>query len=217
MGRCVERLVEATPRGLWLDMPAMADAAFAEAVRIADGHIEEPEYRNTVAQLRHARLEAGFRRDAALHGLTVLSQHTNPKGGRYSVASGSGVHLIRGNVQAHLGPPRPSKFRQQFASFNAWLSGTQLRLFEPVVLPPHDQLCAMLVVTANSRGNPALPAWVGVGFPHKDLRTWIEIVPISDILAMYHDADTKAAGAANAPVEIKDRAVPKLKKGRSEG
>jgi hypothetical protein len=215
MGQCVERLVLATPRELWVDVPAMADAAFAEAVRIADGHIEEPEYRSTLAHLRHARLEAGFRRDAAFHGLEVSSQHTTPKGGRYSVASGSGIHFIRGNVQAHIGPPRPSKFRRQFAAFNAWLSGTQLRLFEPVEVARDDQLCAMLVVTANPRGNPALPAWVGVGFPHKDLRTWIEIVPISDILAMYHDADTMAAPTI-APVEVKDRAVPKLK-GRSEG
>lgn len=216
MGRGVERLVQATPRELWVDLPAMADAAFTEAARIADRHIEEPEYRNIVAQLRHARLEAGFRRDAALHGLSVLSPHTTPKGGRYSVASGAGVYLIRGNVQTHLGPPRPSKFRRQFASFNAWLSGTQLRLFEPVVEPSDDHLCAMLVVTASTRGNPALPAWVGVGFPHEDLRTWVEIVAISDILAMYHDADTKAVETVSAPVEIKDRAVPKLK-GRSEG
>ncbi|HEX8554711.1 MAG TPA: hypothetical protein VF695_08390 [Sphingomonas sp.] len=216
MGQCVERLVAATPRELWIDMPAMADAAFAEAVRIADRHVEEPEYRNTVAQLRHARLEAGFRRDAKEHGLVVDAAHTMPRGGRYSVATADGVHLIRGNVQAHIGPPRASKFRRQFAEFNAWLTGTQLRLFEPVEMPRDDRLCAMLVVTANARGNPALPAWVGVGFPHRDLRTWLEIVPISDILAMYHDADTKSAATTNAPVEVKDRAVPKLK-GRSEG
>lgn len=216
MGQCLERLVAATPRELWIDLPAMADAAFAEAVRIADRHVEEPEYRNTVAQLRHARLEAGFRRDTREHGLLVASPHTTPKGGRYSVASSDGIHLIRGNVQPHIGPPRPSKFRRQFAEFNAWLSGTQLRLFELVEAPRDDRLCAMLVVTANTRGNPSLPAWVGVGFPHKDLRTWVEIVPISDILAMYHDADTRSVPTTSAPVEIRDRAIPKLK-GRSEG
>lgn len=216
MVRCLSRLISTTPRELWVDLAATADAAFAEAVNVADRYVEEPERMNMMGQLRHARLEAGWRRDAKLHGLNVLTPHTNPKGGRYSVATKDGIYILRSNVQAHLGPPRPSKFRQQFAALNSWLSPRQTDFFQPVEEPETDRLCAMLIVTAQARGNPALPAWVGVGFPHQHLTTWAEIASVSEILAMYHDVDTDTGHGAEPALEIRDIAVPTIKR-RTEG
>lgn len=216
MGQCLSRLIESTPRELWVDAAASIDAAFAEADTLAKRHVEEPERKNMVGQLRHARLEANWRRDAGQYGLQVRSPHTSPRGGRFSVVSANNLHILRSNVQAHRGPPRPSKFRQSFAALNAWLSPLQGGLFEPTVEPSTVNLCAMLVVTAQPQSLSALPAWVGVGFPHQSLRTWAEIVSIVDILAAYHDVDTDAGRGVEAPVEIRDIAVPVIRR-RSEG
>lgn len=212
MGKCLDRLTAVTPREFWVEIAEAADAAFGEAARLTDKYVDDPERSNMLGQFRHARLEFGLRRSADAHNLVVASPHTTPKGGRYSIVSAEGIHIIRGNVQCHRGPPRPTRFRQQIASSNRWLSPLQPDFYMTVPEPAADRLCAVLVVTAQRRGNPRLPAWVGVGFPHHDLKSWAEIQSLSDILAAYHDADTEKRADQQPVVEFKDIAVPRLKK-----
>ena len=216
MGECIDRLITVCSRHFVIELGEAADTAFAEADRLTNAYVEGPERSNMLGQLRHARLEAGMRGAAARNGLQVGSPHTNPKGGRYSVATANGITLIRGNVQAHRGPPRATKFRKQVAETNRWLSPLQPDFYMAVPTPRSDALCAVLVVAANKKGDPAIPGWVGIGFPHYDLGSWAEIMSLNDILALYHDADTGQGAAIEAPVEIKDRAIPKLKKGNRE-
>lgn len=217
MGQCTDRLITSTPRALWVEVAAAADAAFAEAAGLADRYVEDPERGNMLGQLRHARLEAGLRASARANGIAVDSPHTTPKGGRYSVLSSNGIHIIRGNVQKHRGPPRATKFRQQLASANRWLSPVQPDFYIATDEPRRNSLCAVLIVTANRHGNPALPAWVGVGFPNHDLSSWVEIRSISDILSRYHDADTAAHTPVAVISELRDIAVPRLKKDSGPG
>jgi len=210
MGECMDRLVATYPRDLVLDLQAASDAAFGEAHRLSNQFVEEPERSNMLGQLRHARLEAALRGCAARYDFKVSSPHTNPKGGRYSVVSEGGILLIRGNVQSHRGPPRATKFRKQVAETNRWLSPLQPDFYIHVPEPRRDRLCAVLVVAAQKGGDPSIPGWVGIGFPHHDLGSWAEIMSLNQIMSLYHDAATPAA--RELPVEIKDRAHPKLKK-----
>jgi hypothetical protein len=216
MGECVDRLITVCSRDFIVELLEAADTAFAEADRLTRSYVEDPERSNMLGQLRHARLEAGMRGAASRNGFQVGSPHTNPKGGRYSVATSSGVTLIRGNVQAHRGPPRATKFRRQVAETNRWLSPLQPDFYVAVPTPRTDSLCAVLVVAANKKGDPAIPGWVGIGFPHHDLGSWAEIMSLNGILSLYHDADTGQGAAVEAPVEIRDRAIPKLKNGIRE-
>lgn len=71
----------------------------------------------------------------------------------------------------------------------------------------------MLVITAHPRrGEPTVPAYVGLGIPNADLSDWLRLIAVTDLLAMYHDADAAARMPREAPVEIKDAAIPRLKK-----
>lgn len=210
MGECIDQLVATYRRDFVLDLQAVADAAFAEAHRLSNQFVEEPERSNMLGQLRHARLEAGLRGAAVRHDFQVSSPHTNPKGGRYSVVSAGGITLIRGNVQAHRGPPRATKFRKQVAETNRWLSPLQPDLYMRVPEPSRDQLCAVFVVAVLKGGDPSIPGWVGIGFPHHDLGSWSEIKSLNQIMSLYHDA--AAPTVRELPIGIKDRAHPKLKK-----
>jgi len=214
MSDCINRLVATYPRDFVLDLQGAADAAFAAAHHLSNQFAEEPERSNMLGQLRHARLEAGLRSTAARYDCQVRSPHTNPKGGRYSVVTSGGITLIRGNVQTHRGPPRPTKFRKQVAETNRWLSPLQPDFYMSIPEPSRDRLCAVLVVAAQKGGDPSIPGWVGIGFPHHDLGSWVEIKSLNQIVSLYHDA--AALVPRDLPVEIKDRAHPKLKKdGRS--
>jgi hypothetical protein len=215
MGECMERLIATYPRDFILEIQSASDAGFAEADRLAKQFIEEPEQSNMLGQLRHARLEAGFRTAAARHGLHTSSPHTNPKGGRYSVVSSGEITLIRGNVQAHRGPPRATKFRKQVAETNRWLSPLQIDFYLKTPDPSRDRLCAVLVIAAHKRAALTVPDWVGIGFPHHDLNSWVEIRSLSEILSMYHDIAIPSR--SEVPVEIKDKARPQLKKDRRGG
>ena len=208
--KCMNRLIATYPRDLILDLQSAADAAFAEAHRLSNQFVEEPERSNMLGQFRHARLEAGLRSAASHYDFKVSSPHTNPKGGRYSVVSAGGITLIRGNVQAHRGPPRATKFRKQVAETNRWLSPLQPDFYVRVPEPSRDHLCAVLVVAAQKSGDPSIPGWVGIGFPHHDLGSWAEIRSLNQIMSLYHDA--AAPAVHELPVGIKDRAHPKLKK-----
>ncbi|MBV8737915.1 MAG: hypothetical protein JO007_11790, partial [Alphaproteobacteria bacterium] len=147
------------------------------------------------------------------NGLSVFAPHTAPAGGRYSLVEGGGVVLIRSNIQSHCGPPRATAFRRQWAAVNAWLNPLQLDLLQQAPVPPRDRMCGMLVITAHSRwGEPTVPAYVGLGIPNADLTNWVRLIAITDLLALYHDTDVAARKPSEAPVKIKDMAVPRLKK-----
>ena len=71
----------------------------------------------------------------------------------------------------------------------------------------------MLVITSHPRrGEPSIPAYVGLGIPNAELTDWVRLIAVTDLLALYHDADAAARTPREAPVEIKDIAVPRLKK-----
>lgn len=212
MGECFNRLVKSYPRNFIIELQHAADAAFAEAFTLTNRYIDDPERANMLGQLRHARLESGLRDIAARFDFAVDSPHTNPKGGRYSIVKSGEITLIRGNVQTHRGTPRATKFRKQIAETNKWLSPLQPDFYMKIPTPKKDRLCAVLVVAAQRRHNPSLPGWVGIGFPHHDLASWAEIRSLNEVLSLYHDADTQAASDKALPVQIKDRAIPLLKK-----
>lgn len=213
MSNPIDRVLAALPASFFRAALEQTDAAFMKAARLTDQNIAEPERANTLGQLRHACSEEGFRAAAIEAGLAPMAPHTEPAGGRFSLVGNQGVYLIRSNIQAHCGTPRPTRFRTLWAAVNAWLDPTQLDLLVEVEDPPTDRLCAMLVVTANGkRGDPSVPAFVGLGIPSADLSRWKFLEPLTSILGMYHDLDTTDRALNEAPIEIKDRAVPKLKK-----
>jgi len=209
----IPRILASYPAGFFRQVLEAADAGFAEAWTLALRHAEEPEQANILGQLRHSCCEAGFRRAARDHELAVFAPHTEPAGGRYSLIEGGGVYLVRSNIQRHCGPPRPTAFRQQWAEVNAWLDPLQLDLLREAIRPSSERLCGMLVITSHPRrGEPSIPAYVGLGIPNAELTDWIRLIAISDLLALYHDADAATRTPREAPVEIKDAAMPRLKK-----
>lgn len=213
MSDSITRILGSYPAPFFREVLESADTGFGEAWILASRHAEDPERANMLGQLRHTRCEAGFRAAARNNGLAVFAPHTEPAGGRYSLIEGGGVYLIRSNIQRHCGPPRATAFRQQWAAVNAWLDPLQLDLLRPAVPPARDRMCGMLVITTHPRrGEPTVPAYVGLGIPNASLTDWVRLIAIPDLLALYHDADAAARSPAEAPVEIKDVAVPRLKK-----
>ncbi len=209
----IARILRCYPAGFFRQFLENADAGFGEALTLASRHTEEPERANMLGQLRHARCEAGFRQAARDNKLSVLAPHTIPAGGRYSLVEGGGVYLTRANIQRHCGPPRPTEFRKQWAAVNAWLEPTQYDMLRPPPPQPSDRLCGMLVITAHPRwGAPDIPAFVGLGIPNANLSDWVSLIAVTDLLALYHDADAARRKPLEAPLEIKDRAVPRIKK-----
>lgn len=209
----IARILHDYPAAFFRQTLEYADAGFGEAWLLASRHSEEPERANMLGQLRHARCEAGFRRAASDNGLSVFAPHTDPVGGRYSLVEGGGLYLIRSNIQRHCGPPRPTAFRRQWAEANAWLDPLQLDLLRHTRPPANNRMCGMIVITAHPRqGEPTVPAYVGLGIPNAELTDWVHLVAITDLLALYHDADAAVRKQAEAVVEVKDVAVPRLKK-----
>ncbi|MEQ8966439.1 MAG: hypothetical protein RID91_11490 [Azospirillaceae bacterium] len=209
----IDRILASYPAAFFQGLAEQMDAAFAKALRVTRQHYDEPERANMLGQARHACCEEGFRAAAQFAGMEAIAPHTEPAGGRYSLVSHEGVHLIRGNVQAHCGTPRPTRFRTAWAELNAWLDPIQLDLLQSVPVPSSESLCGMIVVTAHRRsGDVSVPAFVGLGIPHCDLSDWYILEPIQTLLARYHDLETKNYTPLESPVEVKDRAVPSLKK-----
>lgn len=213
MNNPIARILSNTPPAFFQSLMEHMDAAFARALHLTRQHYAEPEQANMLGQARHACCEEGFRLAAQDAGLSAVAPHTQPAGGRYSLVSHEGIHLVRGNVQAHCGPPRPTRFRSAWAAMNAWLDPLQLDLLRDVAAPPSDHLCGMIVVTAHQgQIDPSIPAFVGLGIPHSDLSEWVVLEPIHRLLALYNDLDTLIHTPREAPVEVKDQAVPRLKK-----
>jgi hypothetical protein len=209
----INQILNAYPASFFQRVLEYVDSGFGEAHTLVGRHIDDPEKANMLGQLRHARCEAGFRKAAEESGLDVYAPHTTPSGSRYSLVAAKDVCLIRGNIQKHCGAPRPTAFRKAWAALNQWLEPLQLDLLDMKSRPPADRLCGMIVTTANSRhGNPSIPAFVGLGIPWADLSGWAMLMPITDLLARYHDEETKVRTPQETPVEVKDRAIPKLKK-----
>jgi hypothetical protein len=212
-----DRILRAFPAAFFRQMQEYADAAFAEALTLTRRHAEEPEQANMLGQHRHTRCEAGFRQAAAENKLTFFAPHTEPAGGRYSLVSADGVYLVRSNVQRHCGTPRWTSFRQHWAALNQWLDPVQPDLLRTVPPPRADRLCGMLVITSHPRrGDPSILAFVGLGVPRADLSDWKALLSLGELLARYHDMDGDARKPETAPVFVKDRAIPSLKRRPSE-
>jgi hypothetical protein len=209
----LERVRRAFPAAFPRLLSELLHGAFGESVAISRSHAEEPERIALLGQARHVRCEAAFRRTANECGLAAKAPHTNPLGGRYSVISSGDVVLIRNTVRRDCGPPRWARFRSDLAKLNAWLDAQQLDLLQAREPPRSDRLCTMLVVSAHhpSRGDPSVPAFIGLGIPRYDLSGWFKLLPLTEWLALHHDAETAARTPQPAPVTVKDKAVPKLK------
>ena len=213
----INRIVQCLPREFFQALLEQMDAAFTRALGLTRRHYQEPEQFMMLGQNRHAFCEEAFRVAAEAAALANVSAYTEPAGGRFSLVNHGEVSLIRSNVQVHCGLPRPSKFRQEFAALNGHLSPVQNDLFEDVSTPSADRVCGMVVVTANRRGfDQSVPAFAGLGVPRSDLSSWISLEPITAILARYHDIDAAAHRPREVQVEVKDRAVPRLKSGMTK-
>lgn len=213
MANPIDRILATYPAPFFRQTLENADAGFAEAWTLASRYADEPEQPNMLGQHRHARCEAGFRQAARENGLSVLAPHTKPAGGRYSLVEAGGIYLIRSNIQRHCGPPRPTAFRRQWAEMNAWLNPVQLDMLRETGTLPANRMCGMLVITANTRwGDQTIPAYVGLGIPNADLSNWVHLIAVTDLLALYHDADAATRKPTEATLEVKDVAMPRLKK-----
>ncbi len=209
----IDRILMTYPAVLFQCLEERINAAFAKAYSSTCKDYAEPERVNMLGQARHACCEEGFRTAAQDSGLVAHALPTKPAGGHYSLVSHKNVYLIRCNIQAHCGPPRPTRFRREWAALNAWLEPTQLDLLRAVPVPSSEQLLGMIVVTAYRRvGDPSVPAFIGLGIPRSDLSEWVVLEPIQKLLGRYHDLGTTVHGIPQAPVKVKDRAVPRLKK-----
>ncbi len=213
-GDPLARLIQSVPAAFFRATLEYTHDAFGEALALTNRHYEMPERVAMLGQNRHARCEPAFRLAAQEAGMSVLTPHTDPIGGRYSVASSGAITVIRGNVQRHCGTPRATKFRRQYATVNRYLSAQQLHLLEQLPPPLSDRMCAMLVVTAHGPrvGDPSVPAFVGLGIPRHDLSSWLRLLSLNELLALYHDADAKAHALREPPVKVKDKAQPMLKR-----
>ncbi len=206
----MSRIVDRCPRIFFQRLREEMDVAFSKAQKCVRERFDDPERVHMLGQARHAYCEEGFRRAARSAKLTAESISTRPAGGQYSAVTVSDVCLVRANIQVHRGAPRPTRFRKEYAACNRWLEPTQLNLLRDTPRPSPDALCAMLVVTAHDvHPNSDAPAFVGMGIPSSDLSGWMVLEQIDRLLGRYHDASVSTG--PGTPVEIKDRAVPRLK------
>ena len=209
----IDRFVAACPAEFFRRVAEYFDAAFGEAHAYVTRRIEEPERANMLGQERHARCEAALRAAAKDSKLTCHAPHTRPAGGRYSIVTAGTTYLIRSNIQTHTGTPRATSFRREWAALNAWLDPVQLDWLQEVPEPRSDRVCGIIVATAHPRrGDPTVPAFVGLGIPRGDLSGWVSLTPLPMLLARYHDADSAAHRPKEAEVPIRDLAKPMLKK-----
>jgi hypothetical protein len=208
------RVIENIPKKFWKSLQEQIDTAFAEASYLVRKHIDEPEQLNMLGQFRHARCEVGFRNAAQSAGLPPGALHTKPAGSRYSLVNSGGVYLLRANVQTHCGPPRPTRFRREWASLNRWLEPLQMDFLQNIEPPLADKLCGLIVVTAyrDRRVDQSSPAFLGLGIPNKNLSGWHILKPVNMLIAQYHDTETRQHAPKGLSVTVKDRAIPRLKK-----
>lgn len=208
------RIIENIPKDFFKSLQEQMDTAFSEASYLAHKHVDDPERSNMLGQLRHARCEVGFRNAAQCAGLSPGAFHTKPAGSHYSLVNSGGVYLLRANVQTHCGPPRPTRFRREWASLNRWLEPLQMDFLQNVEPPPNDKLCGLIVVTAyrDRRADQSSPAFIGLGIPNKNLSDWHILKPVTALLAQYHDAETRQHAPREISVTVKDRAIPRLKR-----
>lgn len=205
-----DRLYRAVPDAFFQYLSEYTDAAFATAWLTATKTVAAPEVPATAAQLRHALCEDAFRRAANEAGMDGSWRNTSPRGGRYSMSRTEGVVMVRCNVQRHMGTPRPTAFRKAYAAVNEWLDPPHPSFLDEAVPAPDDLMCAMIISTVEQRLDPSVPAYLGLGVPSPDMRRWLFRASLVDLLAMYRD---RAAPKIGEPVvEVKDVAVPKLKR-----
>jgi len=211
-----EWVVSRVPQKFWMYLEEETFSAFARAHLLSKTQFEPPEYAAMLAQTRHACCEEAFRHSAENSGLKVTSLETNPMGGRYSLCMADGLYLLRSNIQPHSGTPdKPTKFRSENAALNAWLGPRQLDLLEPDQQSlPAGQACGLIVTTSPRQGqDQSLPAFIGLGVPDKDLKQWLFLRSVDQLVSMYHDMSPKTQEPS---VTIKDQALPRLKDKKPE-
>ncbi len=210
----LSRLMQAIPEDFFKTLEESTVSAFHEAHKLTLQRYDQPEQVAMIGQNRHALAEAAFRRAAATAGLDVHASHTDPRGGSYSWIGADGVYILRSNIQTSLGLPRPAKFRKGFSALNAWLDPVQLDLLRDVPMPSRDRICAMVVTTAFKPefGLQDRPAFIGLGIPDEFLSRWHQLKPVNELLALYHDDETAKKSPVEISAEIKDNAIPRLKK-----
>ena len=108
MDNPIDSILNTYPSDFFRSLEERTNAAFMKAHHLTCEYYAEPEQVSMLGQARHACCEEGFRAAAQDSGLAARVLHTRPPGGRYSLVSYEGVHLIRCNVQAHCGTPRPN-------------------------------------------------------------------------------------------------------------
>lgn len=209
----IERIIENIPLSFFIDVMDGTNGAWAKAHKETQERYEAPERQNMLGQNRHAHSESAFREAAKTSGLSCTTRHTEPAGGRYSLVKSNDVYFIRSNIQAHCGIPKPTVFRRTWASLNEWLDPIQLNFLSKVKIPDSSKLCAMIVSTYSPKGqDQTVPAFMGVGIPKKDFSGWKMLKSFEEIITLYHDRDVTVRKVYEKPLEIKDIAIPRLKK-----
>ena len=127
----LERVLSTIPETFFRRLVEETDAGFVKAWRLVKNNFpdsSESERLNILGQMRHAFCEEAFRAAARNAGLSAEVRPTTPAGGCYTHVFYQDLHLIRSNVQVHCGPPRPTRFRNDWATINGWLDPLQLDL-----------------------------------------------------------------------------------------
>ena len=209
----LDRIIKNIPLKFFTDVMDETNGAWAKAYKETQNLYEAPERPNMLGQNRHAFSESAFREAAIASDLYCEIPHTEPAGGRYSLISTNNVYLIRSNIQAHCGIPKPTAFRKSWASLNEWLDPTQSDLLKEVKKPDVSRLCAMLIATHGRKdSDQTVPAFLGIGVPNNAFSRWKIIKPIEYIIRQYHDFDITVRKDHEAEINIKDIAVPRLKR-----
>lgn len=215
----LDRLLANVPVDFFKGWEENTIAAFVAACQ-DEKRFDFPEQCQMRGQMRHAYCEKALRDAAIMPGLSTTALHTDPPGGCYTIVYAGDVVLLRCAPVKHCGPPRRTKFRKKYAQqYNAWLNFQQHSFFEPTPTPSPNQLCVMLIATEDRsiNGDRSVPAFLGVGIPRHDLSDWAyPVMPLSDLIGHYHDADAASRQPIKKVPQVKDLAWPDLKGGQNE-
>lgn len=208
----LDRIIQHLPLDFFVNLEDETNAAWSAAYKLTTHIYEAPEQANMLGQNRHAFSEMAFRNAAESVQLECHTPHTKPAGGRYSIVKSNDIFILRSNIQAHCGAPKPTVFRQAFSALNEWLDPQQLDLLTVIQKPDELRLCAMIVSTCHADNkDQTIPAFIGLGIPNKDLSSWKSLFSLEEIVAKYHDLGVTVRSKHEAPLVIQDQAMPKLK------
>lgn len=203
----LSRIKAALPRSLFTGMREEIDAAFYDAHRRASDHsrYDLPERREVLGRERHWCCERAVRRAAELANLPHDTPHTRPAGGRYTIIAAKNFVIGRAKVDSYTEKVKPSKYKRELATLNAFASAKQADLFETAKEVTEGAIFALFIASAN-RHQPEVPAFLRFAIPNDTLTGWLFNRPVEDVIAAYAEVEKSVEIVPDlARVSIKKR------------